>query len=102
MTLYPLDLERRFAATIRAMQERIAKLESRTAGIDSGYPLALLPATIDPSYSSGDPYAYINNSPNLTGPYYHLSSYTPVASDLVVVAPIGGGMNTYVVLGKLV
>lgn len=100
MALYPPALDQRFAATLRSIQDRLQKLENRSAGIDSGFPLALLPATIDPSYTSGDPHAYINDSTTLTGPYWHLSSYTPVASDLVVVAPIGA-MQTYVVLGKL-
>ena len=101
MTLYSRPLDQRFAAALKAMEDRIRKLESRTAAIDSGFPLALLPATIDPAYSSGDPKAYINGSAVLTGPYYHLSSYTPVANDLVVVAPIGA-MSTYVVLGHII
>ena len=100
MTLYAPRLEDRFAATLKALQERVQKLESRTASIDSGFPLALLPGTIDPSYSSGDPKVTINGSGVLTGPYWHLASYTPVAGDLVVLAPIGA-MSTYVVLGKL-
>lgn len=102
MTLYQVDLEKRFAAELKSMRERLQKLETRTVAIDSGMPLAILPGTIDPSYVSGDPKVYINGSNTLTGPYWHLSSYTPVGSDLVAVAPIAGTMSTYVVLGKLV
>lgn len=101
MTLYPVNLEQRFAATLKAIQTRLTKLESRTAAIDSGYPLAVLPGTIDPSYSgSGEPGVYINNSPTLTTTIWRLSSYTPVASDLVAVVPIGA-MQAYLILGKL-
>lgn len=101
MTLYPASLDGRFAATLKALQQRVTKLESRTAAIDSGYPLAVLPGTIDPSYSgSGEPGVYINGSTTLTTTIWHLSSYTPVASDLVAVVPIGA-MQAYLVLGKL-
>lgn len=101
MTLYPQDLERRFAAELRSMQDRLQKLETRTSSIDSGFPLAVLPGTIDAAYTSGDPKVYINGATTLSGPYWHLASYTPAANDLVAVAPIGGSMQTYVVLGKL-
>lgn len=101
MALYPASLERRFSATLADLLRRVTKLESRTAAIDSGFPLALLQAIIDPSYTSGDPMAYINGSNTLSGPLYHLTSYTPAAGDLVIVAPVGGSMQAYVVLGKI-
>lgn len=101
MTLYPPALDARFAATLRSIQDRLQKVETRSSAIDSGFPLAVLPATIDPSYSSGQPKAYINGATALTGPYWRLASYTPAANDLVVVAPIGP-MQTYVVLGKII
>jgi hypothetical protein len=100
VTLFPQALEARFAATLRSMQERIGKLESRTACIDSGYPLAALPAVIDAGYTTGDPMAYLNGSPNLTGPYQHLASYTPAAGDSVLAIPVGA-TQTYIILGKL-
>lgn len=100
MTLYPPELSRRFAATITEMQRRLTKMESRTAAIDSGWPLAALPAVIDAGYTSGDPNVYINGSVTLTGPYQHLASYTPAAGDSVIVLPVGA-TRTYVVLGKL-
>jgi hypothetical protein len=99
--MYPSALEQRFAATLSAIQMRLTKLESRTSAIDSGFPLAILPAVIDPGYTSGDPKAYINGSSNLTGPYQHLAAYTPAANDQVAIAPIGGTSQAYVVLGKL-
>jgi hypothetical protein len=93
-------LQRRFAETFKSLQQRVGRLESRTAAIDSGWPLAALPAVIDPSYSSGDPKAYLNGAPVLTGPYQHLASYTPVAGDTVLAVPVGV-TQTYVILGKL-
>lgn len=100
MTLYPTDLQHRFEAIFKGLQQRVAKLESRTAAIDSGWPLAALPAVIDAGYTSGDPKAYINGAAALTGPYQHLSSYTPAAGDTVLTVPVGA-TQTYVILGKL-
>jgi len=83
-----------------SMRQRITKLESRTAAIDSGFPLAALPAVIDATYSgSGDPMAYINGAAALTGPYQYLAAYTPVAGDSVLVLPVGA-LQTYIILGK--
>ncbi len=101
MPMYPRPLEQRHAQAMANMQRRITKLETRTAGIDSGFPLAALPATIDPGYTSGDPKAYINGAAALTGPYQHLAAYTPAANDSVLVVPVGV-LGTYIVLGKLV
>lgn len=100
MTLYPPKLLDRFAARMADLQRRVTKLESRTAAIDSGYPLAALPAVIDSGYSSGDPMAYLNGSSTLTGPYQHLAAYTPAAGDSVLALPVGAS-QTYVILGKL-
>jgi hypothetical protein len=100
VTLYPRPLEQRFQQTITQILQRIGRLESRTAAIDSGWPLAALPAVIDPGYTSGDPKAYLNGAPTLTGPYQHLSSYTPAAGDSVLAVPVGV-LRTYVILGKL-
>lgn len=100
MTLYPPALEQRFSAAMADLQRRLTKLESRTAGIDSGFPLAVLPAVIDSGYTSGDPKAYINGATTLTGPYQHLASYTPAAKDQVLAIPVGQ-LGTYVILGRL-
>jgi hypothetical protein len=99
--MYPADITRRFAQILTDVQRRLTKLETRTVAIDSGYPLAVLPATIDPAYVSGDPKAYINGSTTLTGPYQHLAAYTPAANDSVLALPVGA-TQTYVILGKLV
>ena len=98
--MYPQPLEQRFAETLRAIQARLTKLESRTGAIDSGWPLAPLPAVIDSAYTSGDPKVYINGSSTLSGPYQHFASYTPAAGDAVLVLPVGV-QQTYIVLGKL-
>jgi hypothetical protein len=98
--LYPEPLERRFATTLQSIRQRLTKLETRTVAIDSGYPLAALPAVIDSGYTSGDPKAYINGSATLTGPYQHLAAYTPAAGDSVLALPVGA-LQTYIILGKL-
>lgn len=101
MTMYPVELSKRFAQTITQIQQRLGRLESRTAAIDSGWPLAALPAVLDPAYTSGDPKAYLNGAAVLTGPYQHLASYTPAAGDAVLAIPVGA-TQTYVILGKLI
>ena len=100
MTLYPRDLQQRWRETIQGIQGRLRTLEHRTAGIDSGWPLMAVPAQIDPGYASGDPMAYINGAGTLTGPYQHLASYTPAASDQVIALPVVA-TRTYVILGRL-
>ncbi|MEV7770594.1 hypothetical protein [Kitasatospora sp. NPDC086791] len=103
MPRYPDPLEARFAGTMQNIQQRISRLENRTTSIDSGFPLAALPAVIDPAYSSGQPKAYINGATALTGPYRRLSSYTPTAGDSVLAMPVRiGQVGTYVILGKLI
>lgn len=104
MTAYPPDLLRRFEYHVQELQRAVRRLQTRTAGIDSGATLAALPAQIDPAYTTGDPKALINGSTTLTGPYQHLSSYTPAAGDAVLVLPTpvtAPGVSGYVILGKL-
>jgi len=99
--MYPRPLETRFAAQLHSMRQRLTKVETRTAAIDSGFPLAALPAVIDSAYGgSGDPMAYINGAAALTGPYQHLAAYTPVAGDSVLALPVGA-LQTYIILGKV-
>jgi hypothetical protein len=100
MTMYPRSLDDRFSGKLADMLRRITKLETRTAAIDSGYPLACLPAVINPGYTSGNPTAYINGATTLTGPYAYLTPYTPTASDAVYVMPVGA-QQTYIILGKV-
>jgi hypothetical protein len=95
----PLIGHARLAANSKSTQSRLAKLESRTAAIDSGFPLAVLPGTIDSGYTTGDPMVHVNGAA-LTGPYKYLTSYTPTAGDSVILAPVGPS-KTYVILGKL-
>lgn len=102
MTLYPPKIGHdRLAANGKSTQQRLAKLESRTAGIDSGFPLGLLPGVISSSYTSGDPMVAVNGAAEATGPYKYLTSYTPAAGDSVILAPVGGSMKAYVVIGKV-
>jgi hypothetical protein len=91
----------RLSQSSRSAQQRLTRLETRTAGIDSGMPLGLLPGVIDPAYTAGDPHVLVNGSATLTGPYQHLATYTPAAGDSVILAPVGGTLKAYVVMGKL-
>ena len=102
MTQYARPLGHdRLAEHSKSTERRLKSLESRTAGIDSGMPLALLPGVISGSYTSGDPMVVVNGAATATGPYQHLASYTPAANDSVVLAPVGGALKAYIVLGKL-
>ncbi|MEH7114515.1 hypothetical protein V7124_19440 [Neobacillus niacini] len=55
-------------------------------------------AKIDPGYSSGRPKLIFEGESVLSVKQYpYLSSYTPAANDIVLLAKVG---NTYVILGK--
>jgi hypothetical protein len=102
---YPPTLDKRYGDEFRKMRAAIQRLQSRTAAIDSGMPLAALPAVIEAGYTSGNPSVYINGSSTLSGPFQYLASYTPTAGDSVLVLPLpytaGQGVGQYVILGKL-
>ena len=100
MPTYPVPMGRRFENGFREMQRRLRTVETRTMGIDTGFPLMALPAVIDPAYASGDPMAFINGATTLTGPYQHLTSYTPVAGAHVLALPVVA-QRTYVIIGAL-
>lgn len=100
MTMFPRELTQRFSQEIASLRKRIRKLESRTVILDSGWPVAALPAVIDSGYTSGDPKAYLNGSATLTGPYQHSASYTPAAGDSVLALPVQAS-RTYVIICKL-
>lgn len=54
--------------------------------------------TIDPSYVSGRPKVRFDGETLVSGKQYpYLSSYTPAANDVVILARISG---TYIILGK--
>ena len=88
MPAYPKTLQDRFSRQLPEVFRRVSKLESRTASIDSGMPLAARPAVIDSGYTSGNPNAYINGSVTLTGPYQYLASSTPLVGDPLLVLPL--------------
>lgn len=101
MTQYPQKLGvERFQATMNKLMQDVAKLKTRTAGIDSGFPLMMLPGVVSGSYTSGDPEVYVNGAAALSGPYQHLASYTPAAGDNVLLAPVGA-LQSYVVIGRI-
>jgi hypothetical protein len=104
MTAYPAELTRRFAQQLQQLRRDVTKLQNRTAGIDSGATLAVLPAVISSGYTSGNPSVYINGSETLTGPCQYLESYSPAAGDAVLVIPTPitvPGLSAFIVLGKL-
>lgn len=103
MTTYPQKLGmERYKATMKALQADVAKLKTRTAGIDSGFPLMVLPAVIDSGYTvgSGNPQAYVNGAAALSGPYAFLAPYTPAAGDQVLLLPVPA-LKTYVIAGSV-
>jgi hypothetical protein len=101
LTQYPPKIgHERLAANGKSIQRRLTALETRTLGIDSGMPVGLLPGVISASYTSGDPQVYVNGAAALSGPYKYLTSYTPAANDNVILAPVGGSMKAYVIIGK--
>jgi hypothetical protein len=97
---YPANLRERDKRVMAALRQDVKRLQSRTACIDSGWPLAALPAVISGSYVSGNPHVYINGAMTLSGPYQYLASYTPAANDNVLIIPVGVS-QTYVIIGKL-
>lgn len=102
MGLHPAKIgPDRLAAKGKSTEQRLRSLETRTSGIDSGMPLGLLPGVISASYTTGDPMVVVNGAAAATGPYKYLTSYTPAASDSVILAPVGGTLKAYIVIGKL-
>lgn len=97
---YPPKLTARFPDALASILRRLTTVETRTACIDSGFPLAVLPAVIDSGYASGDPKVYINGSTTLSAKLQYLTSYTPAAGDAVLVVPVGVN-QAYVIIGKL-
>lgn len=105
MTGYPTRIQDRAARDFPEVWRRVRTLENRTAGIDSGMPLAALPGVIDPAYTgSGNPKAFVNGSATLTGPYQYIGSGAPVAGDHVILLPIPltavtSSAGSYVIIG---
>lgn len=88
-----------FAQQLADLFKRVTRLETRTRNVDSGTLLQTVTGVIDPAYVSGQPNVTITGSGALTGPYQRLATYTPVASDPVILIPSGA---SYIVAGKLI
>jgi hypothetical protein len=98
--LYPKPLQQRHPQATVALQQAVKTLQTRTSVIDSGFPVAVLPAVISPSYSgTGNPQVYANGATTLTGPYACLSSYAPKPGDSVLLVPVPA-LQTYVIAGN--
>jgi hypothetical protein len=98
--LAPKPVTARHADTMTKLIRQVTKLQSRTAAIDSGFPLATLPGVISESYTgSGNPQVYVNGSSELSGPYAFLGTYKPVAGQAVLLQPVGA-QQTYVIAGS--
>lgn len=90
--LVPLHA-RRDLSNAASLQRRVQLLETR---MDAAVPAQA--GVIDPAYTTGDPRVTVGADAALTGPYKHLSSYTPVAGDTVALQWTAG---TWVILGRL-
>jgi len=90
---------------MQELQRDVAKLKTRTAGIDSGFPLAALPGVIDPSWNgTGEPQVQVNGAvdgdgnPVYSGPFPFVSGFTPKAGQDVLLQPVGV-QQSYIVVG---
>lgn len=100
MTRYAPKLTDRFPAAMQQLQQDVAKLKTRTAGIDSGFPLMMLPGQIDPNWNgTGEPEVFVNGAATASGPFPLLAWYKPKAGDSVLLLPVGA-QQSYVVAGS--
>jgi len=88
-----VPLHQRAASKQSTLERRVKALEIRADGS-----LPAQAGVISPAYTSGNPMVTVGSDTTLTGPYQHLSSYTPAASDHVALLWVAG---TWIVLGKL-
>jgi hypothetical protein len=88
-----VPLHQRDASGKASLERRVKLLEIRA---DNSLPAQT--GVISPSYTSGDPMVTVGSDATTTGPYQHLSGYTPAASDAVALMRAAG---TWIVLGKL-
>lgn len=81
---------RTFLETVAGIQRNVS-----TSSADRPH----LIAVIDPAYTTGNPKVTFEGESTMSGKEYaFLSSYTPVASDRVVLAPLG---TSYVIIGSI-
>jgi len=91
MPVSPRPIQQRPQANFQQLWSRLRRLEARTGGIDSGFPVHALPAVIDPGYggpAAGNPMAYVNGAAALSGPFAYSDHYTPLAGDAVLLVPV--------------
>jgi hypothetical protein len=93
VTRFLVPLHLRDASGKATLERRVKLLEIRA---DNSLPAQA--GVISPSYSSGNPMVTVGSDASETGPYQHLSSYTPVASDAVALLWVAGA---WAVIGKL-
>ena len=115
MTQFAKPLDQRHGFRMADLFARVRRVEARTAGIDSGFPLMAVPAVVT---TTGLTYTDttgvlaaltgqaaidvdINGSASATGPFPYLASYTPTVSDVVLLVPVVAA-RTYIVIGKIV
>ena len=92
MTRPLVPLHQRDASGKATLERRVKALEIRADGS-----LPAQAGVISPSYTSGNPMVTIGSDTTATGPYQHLSSYTPVAGDPVALLWAAG---SWLVIGK--
>jgi hypothetical protein len=88
-----VPLHQRDASGKSTLERRVKALEIRA---DNDLPAQK--GVVSPSYTSGDPMVTVGADTTTTGPYQHLSSYTPAASDHVALLRVAGA---WLVIGKL-
>jgi hypothetical protein len=97
---YPPSLARMFPDLIRDMKRRLRDVELRTSPVN---PTSMLYATtgiVDPAYSSGLPRVTLAGDSVLSAAGYpYLATYTPAASDVVLLLPLRG---SYVIGGRVI
>lgn len=97
MNRFPVTPEERFEQFVKQAASDLQRLKTVTANLEVGCYTAAYIGTIPGTYTSGDPTVTLNTGVVL-GPLQHLTSYTPVAGDTVLIVPVG---QTYIVAGKL-
>jgi hypothetical protein len=88
-----VPLHQRAASKAATLERRVKLLEIKA---DNSLPAQT--GVISPTYTSGNPMVTVGSDTTATGPYQHLSSYTPAASDHVALLWVAG---TWTVLCKL-
>lgn len=95
MAKFPKPPAQRFGANMGELATQVALLLQKTLVLEDGAYVVNYVATISAGYTSGQPTVLMPDG-STAGPYPCLSSYTPHASDTVLMVPNG---QSYIILG---